>query len=203
VVHWRFNLFKLPQGNAGRSFVSKLARLYGAFTSGSALESIAFKAVTVLPLLVLKKPSCNSKITDHIACIVKRLPLWLEGQLDVLVAKGNTLQGRLKNLPPNRCKPRDVPVAKVFADRMFQGKVKSALDLLTNKSKVGLLHLDGSVSSPDGKKNVRDLLRDKHPLLSLSIMTLSLRMTHLPVDPIVFDSMDKDLVCSAAPKLVH
>ena len=127
---------------------------------------------------MLQKPSRNSKITDHIACIVRRLPLWLEGQLDVLVAEGNTLQGRLKNLPPNRRMVRDVPAAKSFADKMFQGKVKSALDLLTSKTKGGLLHLDDPVSCPGGEKSVRDILRDKHPPLSPSITTLSLRMTH-------------------------
>ena len=40
VVHWRPNLFRLPQGNAGKSLVSELARLYGAFASESGLSQL-------------------------------------------------------------------------------------------------------------------------------------------------------------------
>ena len=51
VVHWK-NLFKVPLGNVGKSFVAELRRLYNAFTSGSALESIDLMAAIVLPILV-------------------------------------------------------------------------------------------------------------------------------------------------------
>ncbi len=54
VVHWRKNCFKLPLGNVGKSLVAELARLYNAFATGSALESIALMATT---LLALQKPS--------------------------------------------------------------------------------------------------------------------------------------------------
>ena len=40
VVHWRKNCFKVPLGNVGKSIVAELARSYGAFASGSALESV-------------------------------------------------------------------------------------------------------------------------------------------------------------------
>ena len=38
------NLFKVPLGNVGKSFVAELSRLYNAFASGSALESIVLMA---------------------------------------------------------------------------------------------------------------------------------------------------------------
>ena len=38
------NLFKVPLGNVGKSFVGELSRLYNAFASGSALESIVLMA---------------------------------------------------------------------------------------------------------------------------------------------------------------
>ena len=38
------NLFKVPLGNVGKSLVAELSRLYNAFASGSALESIALMA---------------------------------------------------------------------------------------------------------------------------------------------------------------
>ena len=113
---------------------------------------------------MLQKPSRNSKITDHIACIVRCLPLWLEGQLDVLVAEGNTLQGRLKNLPPNRRMVRD------------------------------------AVSCPGGEKSVRDILRDKHPPAQPINHDALLKDDTPAVHPVVFDSIDKGLVRSAALK---
>ena len=158
------------------------------------------KAETVLPLLVLQKPSRTSKASDHIACIVRRLPLWLEGQLEVFVDECRTIQGRLKKLPPAHHKVRDVPAAKLFADRMFQGKVKSAMDLLTNKSKGGLLHLNDVVSCPAGEKSVRDILRDKHPPAQPIHQEALLSEDPPLVHPVVFDSIDKGLVRSAALK---
>ena len=51
VVHWRRNCFAVPFGKAGREFVDELSKLYLSFASASALESIALKAATVLPIL--------------------------------------------------------------------------------------------------------------------------------------------------------
>ena len=53
IRHWRPNIFKLPQGKAGKHFVSELTRLYKAFATRSALECVALKAATVLPIFAL------------------------------------------------------------------------------------------------------------------------------------------------------
>lgn len=55
-VQWRNNVFKIPRGGAGKSFVKELSRLFNAFAEGSALEPVALKATIVLPLLMLQKP---------------------------------------------------------------------------------------------------------------------------------------------------
>ena len=93
-----------------------------------------------------------------------------------------------------------MPATKSFADRMFQGKVKSALDLLTNKTKGGLLHLDDPVSCPGGEKSVRDILRDRHPPAQPINHDALLKDDTPAVHPVVFDSIDKGLVRSAALK---
>ncbi len=98
IVHWKPNLFKMPQGNTGKTLVAELTRLYNAFATGSALESVAMAAVTILPSLLLQKPARNSKNIDHIRCIERRLPLWRDGQIDELLAEGRTLQNRLSKL---------------------------------------------------------------------------------------------------------
>ena len=43
VIHWRCNCFSVHIGKTGREIVSELARLYQAFESASALESVALK----------------------------------------------------------------------------------------------------------------------------------------------------------------
>ena len=68
-VHWKLNLFKVPYGKAGKSFISELARLFKAFGTGSALESIALKAATLIPILLLQKPARNSKVKADIKCL--------------------------------------------------------------------------------------------------------------------------------------
>ena len=79
VVHWRCNLFQVPSGSAGKAFVTELAHLYQAYTDGSSLESVALKACTVAPILLLQKPSRTSKSKDHVNHLQRRLDLWDKG----------------------------------------------------------------------------------------------------------------------------
>ena len=65
------NHLKLPSGKAGKSVVAELARLYSAYASSSALESVALKATVVLPHLLLQKPSRASKSQDHAHCLFR------------------------------------------------------------------------------------------------------------------------------------
>ena len=67
VVHWKRNLFKIPSGKAGNSFVKEITRLLRAYTEASALESVALKAVMVMPHLLLQKSHRTSKAKDHVA----------------------------------------------------------------------------------------------------------------------------------------
>ena len=200
VVHWRPNLFKLPQGKAGKLLVSELARLYLAFATGSVLESVALKAVIVLPLLLLQKPARNSKAKEHVACIERRLPLWCDGQLDTLVAEGKALQDRLSVLPSKYKVKECDSIARSFSKHIFQGKVKSALDLLKNKSKSGLLHLNDMITCKDSEKSVREILRDKHPSGQPAHQESLIQGDPPQAHPVVYDSIDKSVVQSAALK---
>ena len=57
VVYWHRNLFQIPSGSARKAFITELALLYQAYADGSSLESVAMKACTVAPILLLQKPS--------------------------------------------------------------------------------------------------------------------------------------------------
>lgn len=128
VVHWKINYFKVPYGKAGKSFVSELARLFRAFATGSALESIALKAATLLPILLLQKPTRKSKARDHITCLERRLCSWLKGDLVELLREGRTIQQRINKASPSMSNEH---LARSFANMMFQGKTKAALRLLS------------------------------------------------------------------------
>ena len=53
VVHWRRNLFNVPFGKAGGSFVDEIADLIKSFAEGTSLRNVAWKAVVVACQLLL------------------------------------------------------------------------------------------------------------------------------------------------------
>ena len=57
--------------------------------------SVNLKTATVLPILLLQKPSKKSKTKDHIKCLERRLANWSNGDLEELVKESRTLQHRL------------------------------------------------------------------------------------------------------------
>ena len=54
IVSWRPNLFKLPKGSPGRSFVSEVDRLANAWANKSDLEQVAMLAIHIIGALLLK-----------------------------------------------------------------------------------------------------------------------------------------------------
>ena len=47
IVHWKRNLFEVPNGRAGEDFVNKLSRLLEGYNDATTLECIALKAAMV------------------------------------------------------------------------------------------------------------------------------------------------------------
>ena len=66
VIKWKKNLFKLPGGKCGNSFVSEIGNLIDLWVDKSKSESIALTALHVFVPLMLQKPSKKSKNRDHI-----------------------------------------------------------------------------------------------------------------------------------------
>ena len=65
IVHFRRNIFNIPPGSAGNSFIKELTFWLKQFNSNSDLNSIALKAFMVLPTLIFQKPSVHSKSKEH------------------------------------------------------------------------------------------------------------------------------------------
>ena len=55
IVQWRRNLFKVPSGKAGKTFVRELSRMFNAYADGSAMKA----AMTCLPC------SCRNQAPDQ------------------------------------------------------------------------------------------------------------------------------------------
>ena len=138
VIQWRTNCLKVPFGNAGKSFVVELARLYSAFTNGSAMESIALMATTVLPILTLQLPHKRSKVKEHIKCLERRLKVWSDGDLTTLVKEGRRANAE-----------NESRLARTFANLMFRGKTHATMNLLANCGKGGVLHLNQPANTDD------------------------------------------------------
>ena len=193
IVHWKPNLFKVPYGKAGKSFVFELARLYKAFASRSALECIALKAAVVLPILVLQKPSSKSKAKEHSTCLVRRLSTWQDGDLSDLLWEGRTIQQRI---PKPNSKDSQQRLARSFANLMFEGKTKAAIRLLTEDSKGGVLRLSDQVT--DTNQTVRDVLINKHPPGQPAHPDSVIDGDPPEVHPVLFESIDASTIRSAA-----
>ncbi len=191
-VHWRNNLLKIPQGNAGKSLTTELSRLFNAFATGSALEPIALKAATVLPHLILQKPFRNSKIQDHIKCMEKRLKMWSDGDLASLLWECRAIQDRLPKTNHNTS--RQQQLSSSFANLMFQGKTNAALQLLSNKGKGNLLQLNDVV----GDSTVKEILKSKHPSGMSAMPESTINGTPPDFHPVIFDSIDAALIKSTS-----
>jgi len=142
VIHWKPNIFLLPFGKAGKSFVRELVRLYQAFADNSALSSIALLACSVMQPLLLQKPHRHSRARDHSTYLLRRLELWTRGSFDALLTEGCCMQDHLRRSPSSK-KPDDQ--SRLFDHLMSEGKVSMALCLLTNDSKGGVLSLGSMV----------------------------------------------------------
>ena len=66
IVYWKKNLFLLPSGQAGKSFIDEIFIMMKEWIYESPLKDIAFKAIMVMPGLLLQKPSRKSKSKDHL-----------------------------------------------------------------------------------------------------------------------------------------
>ena len=200
VVHWRHNIFQVPSGSSGKAFVSELARLFQAYADSSCLECIAMKAITIIQILLLQKPSRTSKSKDHAAHLSRRLEIWRGGDIQSLLDEGRCIHKRLHQGARHS---DNEAIALKFRDLMIQGKVQNALRFISRNTSGGVLKLDDLILEPlrNGETELhsnRDILLDKHPLGKAPAACFLLIDDPEPINPIMFDSLDADAVHQAA-----
>ena len=151
VVHFRRNIFNLPSGRAGKQFIEELIFWLRQFNSNSDLNSVALKAFMVLTSLILQKPSATSKSKEHSMAIERRLSLWRQGDLNMLMKEILFIQDKFVNSK----RARSVEdISRAFAKLVFQGKITAAIKMLDKENSSGLLKFSDEVLTQ---------LRDKHP----------------------------------------
>ena len=199
IIHWKRNVFLLPSGASGKSFIVETSRLLQAFADGSALQCIALKASLVMQTLLLQKPSQKSKARDHVSHLKRRLEMWKEGNIQALLQEGRCIQRYLTKRP----RPSDdEAIARNFGRMMEQGKVRSALQYLSRHSTGGILSLDDMIptGSDDELRSTRDILKEKHPpgRCPEPSSLLSNTTNCDPFNSIMFESLNADIIHSAA-----
>ena len=169
-------------------YIDETTRLLNEWLHDSPLKDVAFKAIMVMPSLLLQKPSKNSKSKDHLISLERRIDLWKTGDLEELLKEGEAIQNNLKTINSNKTIAQ---ISKEFATKMQKGNVNGAIKLLTNHMKNGVLPLT---------KETLDMLKQKHP--SPSPATQEVLLPDLPImtHPIKFDNIDADMVRKAAIK---
>ena len=188
VVFWRKNLFLLPSGKAGKKFIGEVSRLMSEWLHDSLLKDIKFKAIMVMPRLLLQKPSQKSKSKDHLRALERRSELWESGEAMELLKEGDTIQ---KNMKATNKTTSINAISKKFTREMRKGNVHNAVKLLTNNMKNGVLPLN---------KKTLEQLKQKHPQRRDADPEIMLPDKPEEIHPIKFDSIDAENVRKAALK---
>ena len=189
VVHWRKSLFLLPSGSTAKHFIEEMARLINSWTFRSKQDTIAMKALMVLPTLLLQTTSFTSKSKDNVETLKRRLNQWKDGHIEKLLVEGKTIQERLfKESTKNQSSDRK---ATLFARFMEDGKVNKALKLLERSNKGGILPLT---------EETFEVLLEKHPKASEASNDILIQEEVQKVHPVIYDSIDSEMVRGAIEK---
>ena len=143
IVHLRRNIFKIPSGKAGKEYIKELTFWLRQFNSPkSELNSIALKAFMSLPTLILQKPSPKSKAKEHSECTSRRLLLWKNGDLDLLMKEVRHIQKKFISSKKPR---RTEDISRIFAKLIMEGKISAALKFLEMETSKGILSLTDDI----------------------------------------------------------
>ena len=111
--------------------------------------------------------------------------------------KGELFRNEGLNRIQRRKKTRS-SAATSFAERMYHGRTKEALELLKGNERGGTLNMFDLIPSGSGDvRYVRDVLLEKHPPGQPTHPDSLLQNETPPIHPVIFDSIDSDLIRTA------
>ena len=187
VVQWQRNLFNVPTGKAGEMFIDEVRKVIKLFTTGSDFEPIALTILMIMFPLLLQKPSRSSKCKDHVRYLEKRLSMWQEGQLKLLVSESRAIQNRL-----TKKKRSSEEQEKAFVRLMLQGKISAAMRFIGSQSSSILPITDKVLSG----------LKEKHPPPTEASTgnTIKGPLPRSPCEEVIFENIDGRLIYTSAKK---
>ena len=198
---YHYNLFLVPFGKVGKTFVGKLAKLLTAYGEGGALECIALKAAMVLCSLLLQRPFRAAKTWDPIACLERCFDLWNKGAIGELLQEGWVIQQQLTAGHAHTNDFRTGDIHRHFVNRILRGDVKAAIALLGSNDHTGApMSLDMPLASENPSQTVCDELLEKHPKSqpAHSAALQSLDGFNDQFCPVIFEALDGALIHTAA-----
>ena len=180
IVKWKRNIFKLPKGNNGKRFLDEMTKLINQWASTNDEDNL--KLLMILPSLLLQRTSKGVKARVNKDHLQRRLDMWDEKKIEDLVKEGKIVQSRF-NVDNNGRVEEDM--VKSFRNLMINGKVNAALRLLDKSSNKGILPMN---------RETIEQLHEKHPKGKPLYEELIMEGPINEVNPVIFDTIDADLV---------
>ena len=178
----------VPTSKVSKEFINEITRLLNAWVDNLSLQDIVFKAIMVLPSLLLQKPSKKSKTEYQFTALQRRMTLWHDGNVLELLKESATIQGILKSANTRNTIGE---ISKKFVKKLQQGNISGAIKLLKNNIQNGVLPLN---------EKTLELLRQKHPKASPATESVLLTDDIEKVHPIKFENITGESVRKAALK---
>ena len=183
--HWRKVAYlqgrhnNLPGGAIGRQYVDALTEEVSHVAAGNQSSD----RLIVFSSLMLQRDRMIRKATDIRRVLDRRLKMWRNGEVDLLLQEAIRCDKQLKNTQ----KPDidDKHIVKVFTRLMLQGKVRAAVRWLSERGRGKVLHPSELVEVKDkhGKvlqSSVWDVLCQKHPDPKIPLKSALLSCDDLP-----------------------
>ena len=152
------------------------------------LKNIAFKAIMIMPNLLLQKPSNNVKAKDHLKALERHLDSCMSGDLLELLKETQTIQ---KSLRSKKISTNMAEISKRFSQEMKKGNVNSAMKILTDNMINYILPLT---------RQTLNQLQLKHPEGKEASQEIVLTDSPETIHPIKLESIDVEKIQKAAVK---
>jgi hypothetical protein len=179
----RKNIFLLPTGKCGQTFIKEKARLIECWTTHNVLERIALKAVAVMDFLLLQRTHHKAKTKDNKEALSRRILDWKAGNIEKLFSEVCAIHGELDKRRSRMSTPQ---LSATFAKLIFAGRVNAALRLLKDQVSAGPQVLTDEVLQtleklhPDSSEPIPEIMQtgpfpEVHPVIFESITAVSIK----------------------------
>lgn len=174
-VALRGKQYSLPDGAIGTRFVHMLSAELEACTAGRQSSEAEF----VFTSLILQRDKMVRCGRDVRRLLARRMDTWDSGRLQELLHEAERCD---KQLTTTHLPMTTEHVERIFNRLMLQGKVRSAVRFLTERSGGGVLDLHAEAHGKSGPlgRSVLDVLEEKHPSQREVVRTAFVECDELP-----------------------